>query len=199
MEKAAKAANVADVDATRGGSSIELLNPLTDMCTMDVDLPKSTSDRKRKRGGQATVNANSSPGLATWLTTATNSRLSRLNKDRSRILRVRNRLTMALPHRHRHPESLLRGRHPSPNSSPAQPKCAATRSGAWIAMPMSILCLIATASLPIVSSIVQSRLRDGMGLWILLLALDPSTLLARVDADIDCPKFTMLRWHASSC
>src|SRR5216117_2601620 len=77
--------------------------------------------QKEKRG-QATVNANSAPGLATWLTTATNSRLSRLNKDRSRILRVRNRLTKAQPHRHRHPESLLRGRHPSPNSSPAQPK-----------------------------------------------------------------------------
>src|SRR5271168_3826789 len=30
------------------------------------------------------------PGLATWLTIAINSRLTRLNKDRSRILRVRN-------------------------------------------------------------------------------------------------------------
>src|SRR5436309_4663090 len=60
-------------------------------------------------------------------------------------------------------------------------------SGVSTAMPMSTLRLISTGSLPIVSSIVQSKLRDGMGLWIPLLALDRSTLLARMDADIDCP------------
>src|SRR5437762_12740120 len=60
-------------------------------------------------------------------------------------------------------------------------------SGVSTAMPMSTLRLISTVSLPIVSSIVQSKLRDGMGLWIPLLALDRSTLLARMDTDIDCP------------
>src|SRR5271154_582431 len=104
MEKAEKAAaNVANVDAPRGSSYIELLSRLTDMCTTDVDLPMSTSNLKKRRGGIATENVNSALGLATWLTNAINSRLTRLNKDRSRILRVRYHLTMALPHRR--PES----------------------------------------------------------------------------------------------
>src|SRR5271155_742854 len=192
--KADNTANVANVIAPRGSSYIEyieLLSPLTDMCTTDVDLPMSTSNLKKRREGPVIENANSVLGLATWRTTAINSR--RLNKDRiQRVLQVRIRKV------NRHQGS-LRGRHPLLNSSPAQPKCAATMSGVSIAMPMSILRLIATASLPIVSSIVQSKLQDGMGLWIPLLVLDLSTLLAKVDADIDCPMSTMLRQPESSC
>src|SRR5271154_4233601 len=111
--KAEEAANVVNVHAPRGSSYIELLSPLMDMCMTDADLAKSTSDLKKRRGGTVTENANSAPGLATWRTIAINSGLTRLNKDRSRILPIRNRLTMALPHRH--PESSRRGRHPPPN------------------------------------------------------------------------------------
>ena len=121
----------------------------------DADLAKSTSNLKRRRGGIVTENVNSAPGLATWRTTAINSRHARLSKDRSRILRVRNRLKRHQSSRH--------GRHPLPNSSPARPRCTATMSGALIAMPMSILRLIATVSLPTVSSIVQSKLRTSVG------------------------------------
>lgn len=42
------------------------------------------------------------------------------------------------------------------------------------------------------NSIDQSKLQDGMGLEIPLLALDPSNFLAKMDADIDCPKCTIL-------
>jgi hypothetical protein len=78
-----KAETAANVDDAIKGSNIELLNrsPLMDMSTTDVDLPQSTSDPKKRKRGRITANVNSAPGLAMWRTTATNSRLSRLNKD----------------------------------------------------------------------------------------------------------------------
>jgi hypothetical protein len=88
----AAAANVANVDATRGSSYIELLSPLTDMCTTDADLPMSTSNLKKRRGGIATENANSALGLATWRTNAINSRLTRLNKDRIQLVRTKDKI-----------------------------------------------------------------------------------------------------------
>src|SRR5271154_5680460 len=51
--KAENVANVANVIAPRGSSYIELLSRLTDMCTTDVDLPMTTSNLKKRRGGSA--------------------------------------------------------------------------------------------------------------------------------------------------
>jgi hypothetical protein len=57
-----------------------------------TDLPMSTSNLKKRRGGIATENANSALGLATWRTNAINSRLTRLNKDRIQLVRTKDKI-----------------------------------------------------------------------------------------------------------
>ena len=183
------ATNVANVIAPRRSRRIGLLSPLTDSCTTDVYLLMIMLSLKNKKGGQVTESASFALGLATLQTTATSLRKS---NNSPALRRKTNR---------RHRDSCrISGKQILPNLSLVQqPKCAATTSGVSTAMPTSTLRLIATASLPIVSSIVQSKLRDGMGLWIPLLVLDLSTLLAKVDADFVCPMSTMLLRLASSC